>query len=598
MIATVASPPAIIRLNEAGYTSGAPIDLAVMARVPLRGATVSITRDSGMPVEAGAVHTGARWSAAWPYTARVTLNPLAPGTYVAHAPGAADVTITVDSARTVYAGLASNAVTFFQAQRDGSDQVPGTMGIAGHQHDAATSVFGAPRYRGFHLLAAPKRLYGPVDVSNGWSDAGDYLKFAYTATFSDALLFLTARDWSSGVTDAPALRDEGAYGARWLIKMWDPTRKVLHMQVGIGDGNARILGDHDLWRTPNVDDRMAAGPGARTRFLAYQPVFDANRARQPVPPNLAGRMAAAMGLCAQVLYAEEPALAAQCMATGRDVMAHAARNWRGPLPTAYPAAYYDEPNWRPDMQLGHVEMALGERAMGNGAAYAASLRQAATLARHAEVHLQENLSVRDVSALADADVAHALRTDASGVADASAIDRRMRQALGDPMTTPVDPFGLNDIAAPNDPVPHALGVAIMLRLLDHLEGGSAHDAMAGAQLDWVLGENAWGQSFVVGAGTAFPRCLAHQIANLQGSLDRSTPVLIGATVDGPTAPDGVTGLGAPDGYRRCSSGSSLRPFDGHGQRYVDDVRSSNTSEPADDYTALALLAFAQAGATN
>jgi hypothetical protein len=84
------------------------------------------------------------------------------------------------------------------------------------------------------------------------------------------------------------------------------------------------------------------------------------------------------------------------------------------------------------------------------------------------------------------------------------------------------------------------------------------------------------------------------VANLAGSLDGRGAILRGATVDGPTAPDGVTRLGAPDGHRRCPAGSDpFRPFDRRTMRYVDDMRSSSTSEPSNDYAMLALLALAQ-----
>ena len=39
------------------------------------------------------------------------------------------------------------------------------------------------------------------------------------------------------------------------------------------------------------------------------------------------------------------------------------------------------------------------------------------------------------------------------------------------------------------------------------------------QRNWVLGDNAWGSSFIVGAGSTFPYCMQHQVANLAGSLN-------------------------------------------------------------------------------
>ena len=97
------------------------------------------------------------------------------------------------------------------------------------------------------------------------------------------------------------------------------------------------------------------------------------------------------------------------------------------------------------------------------------------------------------------------------------------------------PFGLADVATPVDTVGHALGVAISARLFGALTGSSAYTGLAGTQLDWVLGDNPWGSSFVIGAGTVFPHCPAHQVANLRGSLRGTSPLLTGAVVPGPTA---------------------------------------------------------------
>ena len=161
-----------------------------------------------------------------------------------------------------------------------------------------------------------------------------------------------------------------------------------------------------------------------------------------------------------------------------------------------------------------------------------------------------------------------------------------------------DPFGLSDPAYPIDTVPHALGYAIQGRLFDRLTGQSTYEALASTQLDWVLGANPWGSSFIVGAGSVYPRCLAHPIANLSGSLTGRGPILRGATVDGPTSQQNLRGLGAPDGFRPC-------PVDGrdpyatlatHQAGYRDNVESFATSEPSDDYASLALLATAQAAA--
>jgi hypothetical protein len=171
-----------------------------------------------------------------------------------------------------------------------------------------------------------------------------------------------------------------------------------------------------------------------------------------------------------------------------------------------------------------------------------------------------------------------------------------------------EPFGLANPAMPTDTVSHALGYAVQVRLYEAMgsSGGSSgggagsagpFGALAQDQLDWVLGANAWGSSFVVGAGSVFPHCLAAQIPNLSGSLNGRGRILAGATVNGPVGLGELRELGAPDGYRRCPRRGASDPFraqSGHGLGYLDDVRSAATSEPSDDLAALTLLASAQA----
>ena len=101
---------------------------------------------------------------------------------------------------------------------------------------------------------------------------------------------------------------------------------------------------------------------------------------------------------------------------------------------------------------------------------------------------------------------------------------------------------------------------------------------------------------MIGVGNSFPRCPQHVVANLSGSLHSGTHVLRGAVVNGPNDA-GLFSDGLGDFF---SEGKTCPPdkidpyaaFAGHGSRYVDDVRSWQTVEPALDFTATAALAFA------
>ena len=53
------------------------------------------------------------------------------------------------------------------------------------------------------------------------------------------------------------------FGLDWLLKMW-------YYQVGIGDGNDNIIGDHDLWRLPQVDDTIDPGPDGSQYYIKYR----------------------------------------------------------------------------------------------------------------------------------------------------------------------------------------------------------------------------------------------------------------------------------------------------------------------------------------
>lgn len=527
-----------------------------------------------------------------------------PGTYRLRVGSSMSPPFLIGSRATVYGPLASRAVLFLEAQRDGAAVIAGPLGRRpAHASDSSARVYEPPRYRAGEL-AGPLRPTGTtVDVSGGWFDAGDYLKFGGTASFTDVMLLFTLREYGAKLPGADALMREARFGTDWLLKTWDKKRRVLYEQVGIGDGNGNsVLGDHDVWRLPQRDD----GYHTRSlRFLAHRPVFAANKPGAPVSPNLAGREAAAFALCAQVFRTSDPAYAHRCLLAGQTLYAAAAKSWRGPLAGSEPSSYYAEPGWRDDMELAAIELYLAtlyirtpdllHREPYDYLEPASSWADKYMSSRGAG---QDSLNLYDVAPVAHYDlyrvmVATGNKTDLYTNASDLLADLRDQLRLAARLAR-TGPLGLADPATPEDTVAHALGYAVEARLYAAIGGGRAYESLAEQQLGWVLGANPWGSSFVVGAGSVFPHCLAHQVANLSGSLTGAPPILEGAVVDGPTGGSYVGSLGAPDGYRHCSArAAAFASFNGRGFRYLDDVRSPSTSEPADDFVALSLLAFAQ-----
>jgi endoglucanase len=142
---------------------------------------------------------------------------------------------------------------------------------------------------------------------------------------------------------------------------------------------------------------------------------------------------------------------------------------------------------------------------------------------------------------------------------------------------------------------HTFGLLAAEALYRQASGDASFAGVATQQRNWLLGANAWGTSFMIGEGTTFPRCPQHQVSNLRASVTGGFPVLTGAVVNGPNNPSRFSGgLGSyQDGMVKCpSSGDPFSAFTGHDSRYVDDVRSWQTGEPAIDMTGSAIIGAA------
>jgi endoglucanase len=135
-------------------------------------------------------------------------------------------------------------------------------------------------------------------------------------------------------------------------------------------------------------------------------------------------------------------------------------------------------------------------------------------------------------------------------------------------------------------------------MYDELAGSTQFAAFEARQLGAALGANAWGMSFVVGAGSTFPHCMQHQVANLSGSLDGTPPLVRGAAVNGSNdvSQFDESATSTPDGARDCPPGGAdtFGAFTGaNGARVLDNVGAWMSVEPAIDFTAGVPLALAR-----
>nr|WSX75456.1 glycoside hydrolase family 9 protein [Streptomyces sp. NBC_00899] len=603
-----AATTALVRVDQAGYLAGETKHGYVMSGAAFSGATFSVVNSAGTTVLTGSVGSTnlGSWNTGYPDVYPISFDSLTtPGTYHIVLGGSAagsSPSFRITDSAGLYGKLVADGVTFFQTQRDGSDVVAGTLNRkAAHLNDATANVYAWPSFATGSDTITNSNLSktgGPVDLSGGWYDAGDYLKFTHTQAFGDAMLFASERALGSA---APASLDaEAHYGEAWLNKAWNQSTKTLALQVGIGSGNSAgtFTGDHDLWRLPEKDD---ADTSSADRYAAaHRPVFNAASAGGAISPNLAGRTAAAFALAAQVDATANPAQAAAEYQAATSLYAQAKTSSPpSPLTTALPNDYYPESTWHDDMEFGGAEIALAAQKLGHDAS--PYLTQAAT---HANSYLTsdtgDTFNLYDTSALAHADLIRAITAagNPSGLATtpAALTADLKRQVQAAASKAAADIFHAGGDYTDFDVNAHTFGFLTTEALYKQASGDATFDAFATGQRDWLLGANAWGTSFMIGEGSTFPHCPQHQVANLSGSLDGTGAVAVGAVVNGPNNTSQFSGgLGSySTGMKACPSGGSdaFSAFSGHSSRYVDDVRSWQSSEPALDMTGAAIMGAA------
>jgi hypothetical protein len=600
------APPSAIRVDQLGYAPAETKTAYLISTSAHAGAAFTVVDANGRAFFRGhAQPSRGTWNSRYRAVLPLDFSGLRRiGAYRVRLAGTTSPPFRIASVATLLRPRVADTVAFFEAQRDGAHVVPGSLHRKpAHLNDRAGVIYAWPRYESpdsdVILGASLKRIGGPVDAEGGWMDAGDFVKFTHTTAYADTLLFVAERELGHS---APATLDpEARFGLRWLGKTWDPQSGVMLLQVAIGSGNkaGTFHGDHDLWRLPEKDDTL---PGKANVYIRHRPVFRANEPGTRLPPNLAGRVSAAFALAAQLDAKGNRARAQRELATAAAIYGAAkTKNVRAAdVVTALPHAFYPESSWRDDMELGGAELALAAFALGDEQKASGWIADASTWAKAYLAHEagHDTLNLYDTSALADAELVQALRRSGRGRgAEEARLLGGMRAQLEIGMRRGNhDPFRAGAVYSDFDAAPHTFGLIATAGLYASLTHDHRFDAFATQQRDWALGANAWGASLMIGVGSSFPQCPQHVAANLSGRQDGKPPILRGAVVNGPNS-TGIFagGLGSffSEGHT-CPADEVDRyaPFTGHGSRYVDDVRSWQTVEPALDFDAAAALAFA------
>jgi len=606
-----AAAPAQVRVDQVGYTPGSTKVAYAMLPGQVGQVSFTVSGARGVVFRGRSARDLGSWNSAYRAVYQLDFTGLTRAgdyriTIRAGAASAVSPGFAVAPANVLYHRLVLNGVRYFTSERDGGDVVHSVLDRrAANLTDRRAVVYRDPRYdSNDNLLGTFHRIGGPVNVNGGWFDAGGgYEKFAYTGSYADGLLLLAARD-SPG--RYPTLLPEAHFGLRWLGKLWRPKAKVLYIQVGIGNGNASntIQGDYNFWFRPQAEDRMDVKPGGHpgpsAYYVKYRPVFEAAPPGHKMSPEFAGRFAADFGLGAQLSARGDRHHARRLLSLARGIFAMAKTRHVGAIVTTFPHDYYPGTEWKSAMLWGAAEIALADESLHAPAARVrADLAVAAHWARAyiAQGHPAggDTLNLYDNGAIGEAELLQAMR-EAHGkpvIAPHTLLaDMAAQLRVGEHLAKG-DPFGLGITLGQGDATPHAFGLAVTDALYQRYGGSSAYRAFAQDQLNFVLGANGWGSSFVVGAGDTFPHCMQSEIANLAGSLTGKGDIQVGATSDGPSGIGNFVGLGTVQGMKACRAGH-FKPFNTKTTGYEDNVVSWPSVEPAADYTAISTLAFALA----
>ena len=602
---------AYIRVNQLGYAPHSQARAYLMTSVPIRSTPFRVVDTAGRTVSTGNSSTpGKRWgrfqvysldfsvSEAGSYTIRVSQ-----GTLSAESP-----LFRVDDAAQRYTIGLRNALEFYENERDGNHYLPSALRTdPSHLHDENAKVYLTPNIdQNDTLVGDLTPTGGTINAAGGWWDAGDYLKFVQTHSYTVALMLTGVRDFPLQMGAASASSDftaEARFGLNWLLKMWDDQSQTLYYQVGIGTGNNNIVSDHDIWRLPQEDDSYG-GADPAFRYIRRRPVFVAGAARSKISPNLAGRLTAAFALGYQVFRDSDPQFAFSCLLAAEHVFALADRTPTGNLLTTAPFDFYPEAEWRDDLELGatelyyalskgqpagpvaklpHTDSAFYLRAAGHWAkAYITGPNDAA-----------DSLNLYDVSGLAHFELYRAMERNSSPQLEVSReelLGDIKKQLIAATTVAGQDPFGFGFVWGSYDTATHGAGLSVMAKEYAFLTGSATFENYSRHWAGNILGANAWGASFIVGDGSTFPDCMQHQVANIIGSLDGANPRLNGALVEGPNS-EGATGF--VDGMRPCPARNydKYGVFNGNGAVFIDNVQSYPTVEPAIDLTASSFLMF-------
>ncbi|PYX49096.1 MAG: glycoside hydrolase, partial [Acidobacteria bacterium] len=487
---------AYIRVNQVGYASSSTKRAYLMASGAETGATFAVKNSSGTTVYSASVGTSlGSWGTFNAVYALDFDSVSATGAYtiaVASPIAATSPSFKIDTAANLYATPLANSLFYYETSRDGPNYIPNALRSApGHLNDESASVYFTPSFTKNDSAGALTATGAVIDASGGWWDAGDYMKFVETHSYTVGMMLTGVRDFPGQMgsgSSASNFTAEAQFGLDWLQKMWADSTKTLYYQVAVASGGHNYVGDHDIWRLPQADDNYQ-GCASPYQYICHRPVFQnpAGGSGAPISPNIAGRLAADFALCYKVFAASNAAYANQCLLSAEHIFDLANTAPTGNLLTVGPFDFYPETEWRDDMEWGATELYFalqGASSLPAGLPHTDPMYYLPKAATWANAYITgpndaaDTLNLYDVSGLAHFELYRAivLAGNPSGLATSeAALLADLKKQLDKAVTQAgTDAFGFGFTWSNWDTTSHGGGLVVMANEYDNLSSSTTY----------------------------------------------------------------------------------------------------------------------------
>ena len=494
-----------------------------------------------------------------------------PGKYVLKGKKSKSESAVLHIGESTYSHQQEKLLEFMRQQRCGYNP---TLDMVCHAQDGRT-FFG------------PMTDSSYVDLSGGWHDAGDQLKYLITSSYATGHMLMAfelypdrfedkvnalGQPGANGIAD---VLDEAKWGLDWILKMHPAPDQLFHQ---VADDR-----DHRGFKIPNKDN-ADYGWGANSYRAAYfatgkpQGLMKYQSEATGVA-NVAGRSAASLALAARIWKKDlkDPEFAETCRKAAISLYQMGRKQEGYQEGNSYGAPYrYNEETWADDMEWAAAELfkttaeqpyleQAKKYAVISGTADSWTVRDSAA---HYQLYPFINLGHFALHSVVDSDFQKTLEGYYL-----DGIEYTLKRAQKNPFHVGV-PF----IWCSNNLL---TSLATQVILYEKMSGDTQFEPFLAAQRDWLFGRNPWGTSMF----TRMPEGGEYPIEVHTAPFVLLGMQVPGGLVDGPV----YTSI-----YNSLLGLTLLKPdvfaqFQNEHVVYHDDVGDYSTNEPTMDGTAGSIL---------